>query len=108
MTESDTSKGYLSSRERALIIATGTLMFVLGMWVGLFLVPAEALAYPITGTDTTGDGITYEKYFHPVPTYLPLLTVIIVLAGLYAAYTQVRPENEETDFDDQTGVTVDD
>jgi len=86
----------LSDREKALIVVTATLSAVLGLWGGLWIVPGAALDVPM---ETGYDGESSPAYV-PVPTWLPFISGLAVLASLVGARNILRdPEDPDGESD---------
>ena len=92
-TTSNTFPISLSARERAILILSVVSSLSLGVWLGLFLVPVEALADPITGEHHSHDGLT--RNYLPIPTYLPPLTLLVLLGGAYFAAQQFSTGDDD-------------
>lgn len=70
----------LSDREKALIAVTAAAALVAGMWVGVTMMPVEALDVP-----TTTEYVEPTAVYTPVPNHLPLLSIIVFsIAAWYA------------------------
>jgi hypothetical protein len=89
-----------SDREKAIAVQSATLSFATGLWAGLSLVPNAALSVPKT-EDVRG---IVEPAYLPVPSYLPLITFVILAVGTFAAYSVLResPHDEDADLVEET------
>jgi len=96
--ESESPFFWTTPRERAIAIAAATGALIVGVWLGVFIVPSEALIEPVAG-DGTGDGMS--KNFHPVPTRLPVFSLILLGIGAYSAWYQVRPDFDQDGDSDE-------
>lgn len=86
----------LSDREKAIIVVTGVVAAVLGIWLGLWIVPSAALDVP-KEMDHDGD---LSPAYTPVPTYLPVLSLIAVLSSLVGARNILRdPDDSKGESD---------
>jgi len=83
----------LTNREKALVVQTATIAGLIGIWVGIGLVPDAALSVP---TEETPSG-RIEPAYTAIPTYLPLFTVAVLAVGTYAAYGIVRQVSDNDD-----------
>jgi hypothetical protein len=80
----------LQRGEYAAAVVTGSVALVVGVWAGLWLVPDAALAVPtetIHGHETPA--------YTPVPGFLPLASVGIVVFGGWNAWTTLRASQED-------------
>jgi len=80
----------LTQREKALILFTAVVALISGIWFGLTLVPVEALDIP---TNTRND--TLSPAYYPVPTYLPIVTVISVFGAAWFSYSLANYEPDD-------------
>ena len=72
----------LTARERYALPAAASLGLAAGLWMGLWMVPDEALDVP---TETTPYGEVSAVY-HPVPGILPLATVLLLALAAYCIW----------------------
>ena len=80
----------LSDREKACLVVSGGLAFSLGMWVGIWLLPSEALSVPTT----TEHGDTFAAYT-PVPNFLPVFSLAVTGISLFFAYAVIVESADE-------------
>ncbi|UVE51430.1 type II secretion system protein M [Haloferax larsenii] len=96
----------LTDREKTLIILSAAVMFVFGVWVGIWIIPSAALDVPMN-SHYDGRQVVDTPAYQPVPTYLPIGSLTIVLLALYAAkhfyFRESPPELAATDGGDDRG-----
>ena len=113
MTDSDTATSteyadrdeqYLAGVQRgefAAAVGAGTVALVVGLWVGVWMIPDAALAVP-----------TAMKYgeavaaYQPVPNHLPAMSVVVVAIGAWGARSFLRTPSER-DERAETGAATD-
>ncbi|WP_255148989.1 hypothetical protein [Halorarius halobius] len=78
--------GRLTAREQALVLAAAPLAFAVGVWLGTFMVPTEALAVPTESVGRQGLAPAY----YPVTLSHLFVGVGVPLFGLYAANSRLR------------------
>ncbi|GGC52322.1 hypothetical protein [Haloferax sulfurifontis] len=73
-----------TDREKILTTLSASTMFVTGVWVGVWIVPSAALDVPMN-SHFDGRQMVNTPAYQPVPTYLPVLSILVVVFALYAA-----------------------
>ena len=89
----------ISTQLKSFALATGVVSFVAGMWTGVWIVPTRALDVP-TSTEFVNGQMKYSAAYQPVPTWLPVVSVLLVLAGLYAAWRISQFGDDSLELDD--------
>jgi hypothetical protein len=77
-----------SDREKALILLSGVTLFTLGVWAGVWIVPDAALDVPVVDSPGRGPHLAFQ----PVPTWLPLMSVLALLGATYGAHVILRDD----------------
>lgn len=95
----------LSDREKAIVACALAVGIVVGLWVGLSLLPVEALDVP-TDERTTSTGTVERAAYLPVPWSFFAVTIGVPVIAVWYSYTQLRDESSEaTDEDVQKAVS---
>ena len=81
----------VTDREKAIAAITTAVAFVIGVWVGIWLVPAEALSVPTNTYYQSGEVVT-NAVIAPVPRHLPIVSVLAIGAAVYYSWTVLRPD----------------
>jgi len=90
-------------RERGIAIGAATVGLVSGAWLGLWSIPEAALHPMVVENQTAMDGSTQlSKSFQPVPSFFPLLSVLVLGVGLWVARLVAR-DRDETDSHESEG-----
>ena len=76
----------LTRREAAMLPVTVVVSLVAGMWFGIWLMPARSLNVPVDVSMRGGEAV-YSAAYTPVPTELPVLSVVLVFLSLYASWS---------------------
>ena len=84
----------LTERELAIIALALAGGFVVGLWAGLWMLPAEALDVPTHERDSGGQ-TTYSPAFYPVPTSYFTATLLVPLAAAWYAHVKTRDDPNE-------------
>ncbi len=101
MTFSEFVLGHTTSRERVLLLLAVPTAFLLGIWAGIWMVPPEAFAPSFTTTETSARGAEVTTAaFRPVPTYLPVLSLLVVGFSAFFAYRAYRLDEKCRDDTD--------
>ena len=82
----------LTRRSAAVLALVGALAFIVGVWVGVWSVPAEALDVPMQAPEY---GPEKHIAYQPAPTWLPFMSVFVGGLGAYAAWRVTHPERFE-------------
>jgi len=96
----------LDRRDKMAIVVTASISVMLGLWIGVWSVPVEALSVP---TDTNPDGnggLHVTPAYRPVPTWLPFVTVVFPALCIFGAYQYLYQNDETQPVDDELGEEV--
>lgn len=74
----------LTDREQIIILLTASTAFVAGIWVGIWLIPSAALDVPMN-TRYHGPEMIQTPAYQPVPTYLPVLSILVLVVAVFVA-----------------------
>lgn len=80
-------------RERAFIALSTSIALVVGLWLGHWLVPAEAFAEHITYNSTVSGNV--RVHYRPTHTLLPIGSLGVLAVGAWVAYTSFQEIDEE-------------
>ena len=100
----------LTDREKVAIAAAASVSVMIGIWIGVWSVPVEGLSVP-TDTHVDSTGATHlTPAYRPVPTSLPIMTVLLPAISVYSAYQIWIVDDETQPADGELGeeVTADD
>ncbi|UTF52821.1 hypothetical protein [Natronosalvus rutilus] len=98
----------LTNRERAIFAMTFAVGLVVGLWAGLFMLPAEALNVPTEERSTGPGGETAERaLFLPVPRSYFFVTITAPIVAAWYSYGRLREETEESTDEDAHETIVD-
>lgn len=92
---------HLTRREQSLGLIVAALALTVGIWIGVWLVPTAALDVP-TNTYYENGEIVRQLAYQPVPTYLPVASVLLVgitAYGSLAIYSSADTPELPVDFD---------
>lgn len=99
----------VTDRDKSIITFCTFTGWALGVWNGIFLVPDAALTVP----KRVENGETLIAY-QPVPTWLPLITLLVLGGAAYFAYVFATRDDDGEDVEhdddgdrDKWGVTDD-
>ncbi|MCU4750963.1 hypothetical protein OB919_03025 [Halobacteria archaeon AArc-curdl1] len=86
----------LSDRERAILAIALAVGLIVGLWAGLFMLPAEALNVPTEEQSVGASGETTERaLFLPVPRSYFLVTITAPIVAVWYSYGRLRADSEE-------------
>jgi|AntDeeMinimDraft_5_1070356.scaffolds.fasta_scaffold01043_4 hypothetical protein len=98
-------KGF-TDREKAIVAWALAVGIVVGLWAGLFMLPAEALDVPTDQRETSYGETVERAVYLPVPRIFFAVTVTApVLAGWYSYSRLWTGSSEEPDEDVQNAVS---
>lgn len=98
-------KGF-TDREKAIVAWALAVGIVVGLWAGLFMLPAEALDVPTDQRETSYGETVERAVYLPVPRIFFAVTVTApVLAGWYSYSRLWNESSEEPDEDVQNAVS---
>ena len=86
----------LTDREKAIVAIAAAAGVVVGLWAGLWMLPAEALAVP-THESESGGTTTTSPAFYPVPSTFFGVTLLVPAAAIWFAYVKTRDDDEIDD-----------
>ncbi|MFC7232170.1 hypothetical protein ACFQMM_13700 [Saliphagus sp. GCM10025308] len=97
-----------TDRERAILAMALAGGLVVGLWAGLFMLPAEALNVPTEERSTGPAGETTERaLFLPVPRSYFLVTLTAPVVAVWYSYGRLREDPEESTDEDTHQMIVD-
>ena len=88
----------VSDRNKAVALASGVVSYVAGMWTGVWSVPTRALDVP-TSTQFVGGQMEYSAAYQPVPTWLPIASLLVIGIGFLAA-RRIAERDDDLELDD--------
>ncbi|AFO55978.1 MULTISPECIES: hypothetical protein [unclassified Natrinema] len=90
-----------TDREKAIAACAVAVGIVAGMWVGLWLLPAEALNVPMDVTKRQGETYTSPE-FRPVPSSFLIVTITAPALAIYYSYVKLSEFDDELGDQDET------
>ena len=100
----------LTRREKMAIVVTTSISFMVGLWVGVWSVPVEALSVPTDAMPNGNGGTNLTPAYRPVPTWLPFTTVALPALCIFGAHQYLYKNDETQPTNGELGeeVTADD
>ncbi|QSX00893.1 hypothetical protein [Haloterrigena alkaliphila] len=84
----------LTDREKAIAACSLAGGLVVGLWAGLWMFPAEALAVPMDVTERYGETVE-SPAFYPVPSTYFAVTIGAPLAAIWFSYVRTRGDRDD-------------